>query len=717
MDVNKFLRFLYQKKLLLITIPVLTVIITFFLSKNLIDTYSSEAQISTGIVDETQQLLLDNNNIQESKINQRFSNLIEIMRLKKMVDLVSYRLMIHDLTNKKPFRKPSQDVKDLNPSARAHAIEVYEQKYKNKEPLSLWNQDQKGLERVLSSMKYDEASLKKKLLIYRNNNSDFITISFESEDPDLSAFVVNTLCREFINYYTSINKENQIKGVNYLGKLLNDRKDSLDNKMAILRNYKIANNVINLNEQSKILYGSIMDFEAKKLESEKNVESYTKTLNNIDSKFNPEDRKYLESTLAKINQDILETRRKLRFATDNYIKNGFNASNKNTIDSLQAILANQINSSTDKYIVNPLASKEKLVLEKLNLEVSNDLAKYSINSIGNHLNRLNEKFKSLVPFDAIVQSLEREIDVASQEYLDILNKYNDSNMQSNYKTKLRLIQTAMPGLPQPSKKMLLVILSGIISFIFCAGILFVIFWFDKSVTSLSELKNLTKQPVLGELDHIDAGADLKETWINKDAHSLTANFKNQMRSLRFEIKKNLLYKNDKVLGITSMSNSEGKTFFSLNLAYSFAMLNKRVLLIDGDFDNPNLSESVNSSKIYLEDYIKNKYLPTDSLITVLANKGGDLSLFETIDESNIQTFLDELKDKFDIIIVDTCSLKSMNKAKEWLMYTDKYLGVFKYGKTLADNKIEYTEYLGQSNKYLGWVFNDVKKEKKNSIFS
>jgi len=710
MDVIKFFKYLYKKKFLLITIPVLTVIITFFLSKNLIDTYTSEAQISTGLVDETQQLLLDNTlNIQESKINQKFSNLIEIMRLKKMIDLISYRLMIHDLTSNKPFRKPSQNVKDLNPSARKHAIEVYEQKYKDQEPLSLWNEDQKGLEKVLSSMKYDETSLKKKLAIYRNNNSDFITITFESENPELCAFVVNTLCREFINYYTTINKENEIRGVNYLGTLLKEKRDSLDSKTLELRNYKIANNVINLNEQSKILYGEIMNFESNKLEAQKNVESYTQTLQNIDSKFNPSDRRYLESTLTKMNQEILATRQELKSATDKYIGSGFNQKNKTTIDSLQNILTNQINSSTDKYIVNPLASKEKLVLEKLNLEVSNDIAKYSINSINNHLNRLNQKFKTLVPFDAIVQSLERDIDVASQEYLDVLNKYNESNMQSNYKTKLRLIQAAMPGLPQPSKKMLLVILSGIISFIFCAGILFVIFWLDKSITSATELEAKTNQPILGELDHVNHSLTLKDVWTNNELSPEVSKFKNQMRSIRFEIKKDLLYKNDKVLGITSMADGEGKTFFAINLAYAFAMLNKKVLLIDGNFDKPDLSDNM-ITKVYLEDYIKNKFLPNDSLITLLSNKGGDFSLFEVIEEQNISNFFNELKDKFDIIIIDTCSLKSMNKAKEWLMYSDKFLSIFKQGKTFADNKTKYAEYLASKENYLGWVFNDVKKE-------
>ncbi|WP_026903390.1 exopolysaccharide transport family protein [Pedobacter glucosidilyticus] len=715
MNFNKFFKVLNRKKFILIIIPIVTVIITYFLSKNMLDAYQSEAQIATGLVDETQRLLQsDNSNTHESQVNQKFNNLMEIMRLKKTIDLVSYKLMIHDLKSKKPFRKYSDIVSDLSEAEKVAAIKAFEKKYADNEPLLLWDKKQKKLEEMLVSMQYHEEALKKKLTIFRNNNSDFITITFDSENPDLSAFVVNTLATEFIDYYTRISKESEIRGTTYLGNLLQQKRDSLNKKMNTLKNFKIANNVLNLHEQSKILYGEIMDFESKKLEAQKNIESFSQTLYGIDAKFNPKDRRYLDATLTKINQEIVSTKQKLKGATDRHIRSGFTNDTRVVVDSLQELLSDQINYATDKYIVNPLASKEKLVLEKLNLEVSSDLAKYSINSINNHLEGLNAKFKNLVPFEAIVQSYERDIDVASSEYLDVLNKYNDANMQSNYKAKLRLIQQAMPGLPQPSKKMLLVILSGIISFIFCVAILLVIFLFDKSISTAKELALVTKQPILGELPKINNLSDLKDIWTEKDLDDDKLLFKKQMRSIRFEIKKDLLYKKDKVLGITSIDHKEGKTFFSLSLAYSFAMLGKKVLLIDGNFDHPSISESV-VTKVYLEDFSASNQIYSDTIITILANKGGDLSLLEVIKEEEITQFFDDLKSKFDIILIDTCALKDLNKAKEWLVYTDKNIGVFKFGNSLPEEKIEHCDYLVSNPNYLGWIFNKVEKNPKIAI--
>ena len=60
------------------------------------------------------------------------------------------------------------------------------------------------LQKVTEVYEYDYESLTKGLVITRLNNSDFIEISFSSENPELSAFVVNTLCSEFLRYYTAI---------------------------------------------------------------------------------------------------------------------------------------------------------------------------------------------------------------------------------------------------------------------------------------------------------------------------------------------------------------------------------------------------------------------------------------------------------------------------------------------------------------------------------
>ena len=251
MDLSKFLNLLYHRRLVLILIPVVTIIIAYFLTKNLPDAYLSDARIATGIVDQSQQFLDNGDNAQESKINQDFNNLIQIMRLNKMLEQVSYKLILHDLTDKNPFRKLSKLLLTVNGDARKHAVKIYSMHYDSLTELSVFNRDEKGLSAVLKSMKYDDESILSKLAVYRVENSDFIDVQFESENAMLSAFVVNTLSQEFIKYYSSVVKNNQNKAVDFFGKLLRQKKDAMDEARNELKVYKIENHILNLNEQAK----------------------------------------------------------------------------------------------------------------------------------------------------------------------------------------------------------------------------------------------------------------------------------------------------------------------------------------------------------------------------------------------------------------------------------------------------------------------------------
>ncbi|MCD0490220.1 lipopolysaccharide biosynthesis protein [Pedobacter sp. MC2016-14] len=716
-EVKKFLNIVKKYLLVLIIVPVITVIITYFLVRNLSDSYVSQVQIATGIVDETQQYqqqsILNQGVLPSEQANQEFNNLITMMKMKKMLDQISYKLIINDLTTSKPFRQPGKAIKDLNPNAKAHALEVYREMYRKKMPLNLWDKDQNGLFNVIKSVRYDSGSLSEKLNIYRSGSSDFIIVEFESEDPELSAFVVNSLSNEFVAYYSTIVKTNQVKATNFLGQLLKEKSDTLTKKMAALRTYKINNRVLNLDEQSKQLYSNIVDFDNKKQEAVQNTSSYAGALNEIDRKFSPGERRYIEAALSKVNQDIVGTKEELSALYDQYYKSDFDEKYKISIDSLQRQLTAEINRSSDQYINNPLATKQALIEQKLDLEVKLDVSRYSINALEREINKLNKDFDQLVPKEAEVQSYEMSIDIATKEYLDILNKYNQSSLESGISIKLNVVQMGMPGLAQPSKKMLLVILSGIITAVIVLLVLFVLFLIDHSILSAEELSNKTELPVIGSLSTLNLPSiDLKGIWKHDEELPVPVlELKNQLRSIRYEIENDL---KGKVLVVNSMTPLQGKTFVAMSLAFAWMMTNKKVLVIDGNFSSPKISNSSNST-IYVEDFLQGKsFIQTDfreSSLVVLKNRGGDASLIEVASYEQIREKLDWAKQWFDLIIIETAALEVLNQPKEWISFADKVIGIFNYGQTIDRKKLYYANYLKNTGLFTGWVMNKVPEKK------
>jgi len=740
MELGKFFSYLYKHILILIIIPIVTVVITYFLVRNLPSSYISKAQIATGLVGQDDDAVLTGQaapNPQEIEL--RFSNMIQIIQLNKVLDFVSYKLLIHDLGTNEPFRKLSKKIQSLSPAEKVWAANQIKKRYINNQPLTLMTDEEDKLNEIISSMNYNSDALKGKLVVYRVGQSDFIMVEFESENARLSAYVANQVCSEFIRYYISNQKDSDRKSVNFLSNLLTEKQKNLNDKMNLLKSYKIQNGVLNLPEQARILYGRMIEVQSNRERTDKDIISFAGAINDINAKFTPRERRYLEATTSKVNSDIVALKEQIQAMTDTYISDEFNSNYKSQLDSLKSILDGRIYESVDENIFNPLAAKQDLVAQKIGLETQLDIAKHSVSSLLKEFNSLNSSFTRLVPFEAIIQSYERDIEIASQEYLDILEKYNLTSMQSNFSVKLKQNQFAVPGVALPSKKMLLIIISGVVGFAFVILVLFVLFYLDTSITQPRELANATKFPVLGYIEKLRSPTtDIHTLWNwNKGT-----GFKDQLRSIRFEISNELDQSilalpstglslhgntfpaqpatNNRILSVTSFSKGEGKTLLSISLAYAFALTNKNVLLIDGNFALNSLSKSINT-EFDFEDYLTGNISETDFKrrgISVLGNKGADSSLLEITDQKTLLEKIRLLKENFDYVIVEIPPLKALDKAKEWFIYTDKIVGVFEANRKLGDKQkiqIDYLQALNQ-NKFIGWVINKVelaKPEKKS----
>ncbi|MBE7171080.1 MAG: AAA family ATPase [Williamsia sp.] len=718
MEFAIFLKVLLRYKKTLILVPLATVVVAFFLLRNLPKTYKSTSRIATGIVERSDEFI-SRNVLMESKISQEFSNLIQMMYLKKVMNQVSYQLMIHDLSKTAaPYRKPSSLIRDLSPQERKHAVDVFTSKYIRMEELSLWDKDQNWLNKLMISNNYDYESLTKKMNIYRLQTSDYIYLDFESENPLLSAYVLNTLSKEFISYNNSIVNQKKEKTISYLDSSLRVKEASLTAKMNALKDYKIRNRILDVNNQANVLMGQIADYESKRQEAIKNISGFGTILRDINSKLDPSDKKTFDNAVTKSNQDILITRNRLSAVNDEYIKNNFDPKYKPRIDSLQNALTAHINEANDRTTYNTSTVKQDLVKERLNTEIQLEMANSSVSSLNDMVKKLNGQLAVLAPNQANIQTFEAQIQNESREYMDLQNKFNTTKLESSFPNRLRQVEVAMPEAAEPSKKLLLMALAGIISFVFTVAVLFIMYYVDNTVNNAQELADITQQPVLGNLSLIKGAIlDPNALWDKNSDTPVLKDFKSQLRSLRFEIDNDL--GQSKIIAVTSLEAGEGKTFMTLNLAYAYKMINKKVLLIDGNFDNPSMRDILQPD-LYLEDFLLSKQnvrdiYELDKKFVVMGNKGEDVSLLEISNHATIQARMQALRDQFDIILIEIPSLAFFNKAREWVSFSDKVISVFAAGQNITNSKKKEIDYLSSlENKLAGWVMNKVVQLKERS---
>ncbi len=718
MNIKEFLRLIIKYKWLIIVIPAITLFVTFLFVKNLPKQYKSQAKLSTGLLDPSRQVAPDIPSYSGPdiliKLNQQFTNIMDIMTMPRNMSILSYRLILHDLKEPaKSFQKQSDDLIALTAEQRKAAIKGFEERIAKKQVLTPFdNYDDVKYYNLVKSMGYDAATISKKIAISHEDNSDFITVEFTSENTFMSVFVVNTLSKDFINNYSFDLISNKNQSILVLDSILQKKEAVMNDKNQQLKEYKIKNEVLNLDKQSQIVYQQIIDYENKKSQALIDLQSLQSALNNVNNKLsNPALEKYLGAETAVDNQAVIALRSKVQAANDDYIDGGFKPAAKKKVDSLQQLLTSQLVRANDQYVADPIVAKQTLVQNRISIGIELEKTRGGIQDIDRELAKLNAKFSGMVPFDAGVQKFERDADVATKEYLDLLNRYNQTNLDKNIGLRLHLEQEGVPTVAEPSKKLVFMVLSAIASFAICFCVLFIIHVLDHSINNKKQLAAATKGKVIGELNYIKPEhRDIDEIWKNAEHSQEMLTYKNLLREVRFEISKSLSVGNQKVLGLTRLHPEKFTIFSAVSLAYSFARLDKQILLIG----NSEIADEIKKWNIPTNQSLKavldTLTLQKNNLITFLNKDLEGVSLLENKDNAGITQIFNSLKNEFDLIIIYLDAVNGVSDVKEWILFTEKYLATFMAGNAIGDKDKEAIKALNGDHKFMGWLINGVKRK-------
>jgi uncharacterized protein involved in exopolysaccharide biosynthesis/Mrp family chromosome partitioning ATPase len=718
MDFINFIKVLKRRKLLLIIVPVIAVVIAFFLTKNIPEVYKSQAQIATGITQENKISISegDKGGFSFDNVQVKFSNLIEIIKSKQVMDLVGYKLMIHDLTDPAPFSKKSKLLPTLNQQAKNHAREILQVHLDSMKSLDFQDADERGMIDLVESSGYDEVNLLKKLKVERLGSSDFIQVAYESENPYLSALVVNTVVEIFLKYYDTSSSQRSDASVAYYTQLAEQKKKELDEKVNALKVYKQQNGVINIYEQTKSLVNQISDLELARESENKRITSSSKAVKDIDNRFSDKEKKYLEAGNTPYSKSIANMKQRITDYSNYLISKGYPPQVINdSLKSLKSNLDTEIRKGADDYLYNPDVPKQELVTKRIDYELDLVVAKYSVESMDKELARLRQIVISFAPIEASISALEREISVAADVYLLVLNKLNLARIDNAAGGVLKQVEFGIPGPPEPSKKILLIIMAGFISLILCIVVIFVLEYLDVTIKTPKQFVKFTGLNLLGFLNlleegKIDLNSIFSETETRFDSKAET--FKELLRIIRYELAQRM--GESKSLLITSTRSGEGKSLIISCLAYSFAITGKRILILDTNFKS-NILTKMFKAEGNLESYLRGELSLQNSLtatsvsnIDIIGCKGGMYSLNEVAPSDLISKKISEVKQNYDYIFLEGTSLNRYSDSKELMTYVDKFSLVFSALNNVDEadkNSIDFVKKINE--KFVGALLNKV----------
>lgn len=174
------------------------------------------------------------------------------------------------------------------------------------------------------------------------------------------------------------------------------------------------------------------------------------------------------------------------------------------------------------------------------------------------------------------------------------------------------------------------------------------------------------------------------------------------KSLRSRIENKLEGENGdetKVISILSSEPKAGKTVIASNLAWAMALSGKKVLLIDGDTYNPKTTERFlleknkgltdllsNDTNNFKKEIFSHIFQYDDKISSILGSlhvlpKGTNTSNLGAWSDKKLKTLIEELKNHYDRIVIDTSPILLIQDCREIHSIADLLLMVSDYGKT------------------------------------
>lgn len=732
MELSTIFRLLVARKWVLLVLPIVAAALAYVFSLNAPKKYRSSTVLSTGFTT-NEGIQITEERVDLWAAGVKFDNMIQKMNSEQVMALLSYHLMIHDLTDANPFRdaKLGKNEKALTSVEKAKMAEVYKSKLEAMEMLNTFDEADKNLVFWMERYGYAGWMLKKDLSIKRTGSTDFVEVSFVSENPKLSAFLVNKLSEEFIRFDSSLKSNNSSESVKFFADIAAEKKKIVDDKATFLERFKSSNNVSG-QEFTELKSTQLVSYELLRQEKADEIIAKQLQLSNVEKQlkaFGSE----APTDSRETGEKIIQIRAKINELNQIYVSNGSSDKQlEETINNLRIELQKEMNKMavSDPSQVNAKLSKDALLAKKSQLELELQIAQNSLSSLEITINNLKGSVFSSASKKSTIESLEKELERANDEYLKAVEKYNtEKNKSLISQSSVKISQMGQPnGSPESSKRVLIIAMAYMATLAMCVFVIIGLEFIDQRLKTPSKFQAYCDLKLLGWINLIDAkNLDLKSLFKSGVNTPDTESFKQYLRKVRFEIENS----NAKVLLVTSTKASEGKTFIILSLAYSLSLLNKRTLIIDTNFRNNSLSQLLiapaNFQKMLQEDgQIKlltgragdepgqrdgaNNIISrtSDSNIDVIGSNSGPESPSEILAGRDFVGMLQQLRNHYDYIIMEGASLNQYSDSKELLSYADKVIAIFSAESSLSAADRESIEFMKSLNgAFLGAILNKV----------
>lgn len=532
----------------------------------------------------------------------------------------------------------------------------------------------------------------------KSSVTGIVNISLETDNPKLSADIVNSLMVQYDSLTIEQKNYSTEQKLGFIEERLDDLKRELDSLQDINLAYREHNELIDIATQST---SSL----AKLDEADKLIQQQEIKIGLVDFISN-----YLKDKKNVFSQAVVPSSLGLEDPVLNELVITYNKGQLERKVMLEANIP----------VANPAIKELEASIEQQRQSLIENLKNIKLtylNTVGQIRGAITKEKTSLkaIPFQAKeVLDLERQISTKLALYTLLEGKKEEAGIERAATTSNTTIidEATVSMAPVKPNKRMYQLIAILIGFAIPAVILAIIELFNDKISTRLDIERITSAPIIGEVGH---SYSVNTLVVNKTSRTMVAE---QFRTIRSNLDYIIARIKRPVILVTSSFSGEGKSFVSTNMGAVMGLAGKKTIILEFDIRKPRVLAGLKMGKHKgLINYLAGD-IQLDQLILPVADAENLFVLpcgpippnpSELLLDSKVDSLFDTLRQKFEIIIIDTAPVGMVSDALTLAKYADCTLYLVRQGHTYK-KQISLIDEVYRENKLpkVSVVINDVK---------
>ncbi|KQC02414.1 polysaccharide biosynthesis tyrosine autokinase [Pedobacter sp. Hv1] len=503
--------------------------------------------------------------------------------------------------------------------------------------------------------------------------TNVMSVNITDGNPVFAADFLNEIMKEYVKYDIVQKRRSARQMVQFIEKQMGFLKREADTAGAKLANFKNKNKIVDLNSNAQTNIAKLGQFESQKMALDIEMIGINQLENQVSSNAGKIEMNLdIEGNISTLLGGLISQYNTLVLARENKLQQ-FQASSQlvKDIDEQIGGIRNVIQSN-----INSLKQRNLKTLALLSRQIVD---------VNQTLDKIPNKEKDFIQFQSSFDVNNKYLSLLSEKKLE--SELNESAVVSG---AVIVNQATPPSYDYPISpdKQKVYTFAAMVGLACGFGLILLVRFLNPYIYDKETVEALTNTPIIGVIRKFPEYIDKD----NRQALSLAkpkSVFAESVRSVRTNLSFLAANKKSKTICVTSEVSGEGKSFVTVNLAGTLALIDKKVVLIAADLRRSKLHKVFGSNnKIGLSSYLSGqKTLEEVTMHDEVHNidfiPSGPVppNPSELLHTESMKKLLEILTPKYDYVLIDTAPVGLVSDAIPLIRQSDVNIFVIRSGKS------------------------------------